>query len=369
MSTPVTPALITQLLDLAGQLDAERALAELVVAAADHTGARYAAIAELDAYGETTTFIQQGMSAEEVAVLGHPPRGHGVLGTLPEGVLLLDDLTQHPAFEGFPPGHPPMHTFLGVPVMAGGIVLGRLYLTNKPSGFTPQDVETVTLLAAAAAVAMDNARLYRQAQDRERWMQVSQEITAALLEGTEEEDVLALIAQRIREVADADGAAIVLPSLDEEWMVEIVDGPRMAPLIGAVLPPDGPAIESVHTASGVLVDSIARDADRFIPEARIFERALYAPLLTHLADDDAGAGATTSSLGVLILFRLPGRPAFTEQDLAVAADFGRQAALALRLAAARHAEDIAALLNERSRIARDLHDLAIQQLFATGMRL
>lgn len=379
MSVPVTPALITQLLDLASQLDAERALAELIVAAADHTGAQFAAIAELDAYGETTTFVQQGMPAEVVALMPHTPRGHGVLGVLPEGVLLLDDLMKHPAFRGFPPGHPPMHTFLGVPVIAGGIVLGRLYLAEKKRGFTPADVETVTLLAAAAAVAMDNARLYRQAQDRERWMQVSQEITAALLEGTEEEDVLALIAQRIREVSHADGSAIVLPSLEEQWMVEIVDGAQMAPLIGRVLPPDGPAIQSVRTARGVLVDSIARDAERFIPEARIFERALYAPLLTHAGDGNASASAASSAgeadddghgaLGVLILFRLPGRAAFTEQDLSVAADFGRQAALALRLAAARHAEDIASLLKERSRIARDLHDLAIQQLFATGMRL
>lgn len=367
MSVPVTPALITQLLDLAGQLDAERALAELIAAAADHTGARYVAIAELDAYGETTTFVQQGMTPQEVARLPHPPRGHGVLGALPEGVLLLEDLTKHPAYRGLPAGHPPMHTFLGVPVMAGGIVLGRLYLAEKEGGFTAEDVETVTLLAAAAAVAMDNARLYQQAQDRERWAQVSQEITAALLEGTEEEDVLQLIARRIREVADADGSAIVLPSLDASWMVEIVDGEQMRPILGHTLPPDGPAIEAVTTAHGVLVDSIARDYERFIPEARIFERALYAPLLAHGEGDD-GAGAT-QSLGVLILFRLPGRPAFSAQDLAIAADFGSQAALALRLAAARHAEDVAALLKERSRIARDLHDLAIQQLFATGMRL
>lgn len=368
MSVPVTPALITQLLDLAGQLDAERALAELIAAAADHTGARYVAIAELDAYGETTTFVQQGMTPQEVARLPHPPRGHGVLGALPDGVLILNDLTRHPSFRGLPPGHPPMKTFLGVPVMAGGIVLGRLYLAEKDGGFTAEDVETVTLLAAAAAVAMDNARLYRQAQDRERWAQVSQEIMAALLEGTEEEDVLQLIAQRIREVADADGAAIVLPSLDASWMVEIVDGPQMGPILGRFLPPDGPAIEAVTTTHGVLVDSIARESDRFIPQARIFERALYAPLLTHAVEGSDGA-STTQSLGVLILFRLPGRPAFSAQDLSIAADFGSQAALALRLAAARHAEDVAALLKERSRIARDLHDLAIQQLFATGMRL
>lgn len=376
MSVPVTPRLITQLLDLAGQLDAERVLAELVVAAADHTGARYAAIAELDAYGETTTFVQQGMSEDEVATLKHPPRGHGVLGALPQdGVLLLHDLTHHPAFGGWPPGHPPMHTFLGVPVVAGGLVLGRLYLAEKPTDFTDQDVETVKLLSAAAAVAIDNARLYQQAQDREQWMQVSQEITAALLEGEDEEDVLQLVARRIREVAHADGAAIVLPSLDEEWMVEIADGEGTADLIGHTLPDSGPAIQTVRSAQGMLVDSIARERDRFVTPAHKFERALYAPLLAHgdpstaEADDVESVLRNPGTLGVLILFRYPGRPAFTRDDLAVAADFGRQAALALRLAAARHAEDVASLLNERSRIARDLHDLAIQQLFATGMRL
>lgn len=365
MSIPVSPSLLTQLLDLAGQLDAERVLAELVVAAAEHTGARYAAIAEVDAYGETTTFAQRGVSEADQKVLGRPPRGHGVLGALPDhGVLLLDDLTQHPDFGGFPPGHPPMHTFLGVPVLAGGIVLGRLYLAEKAGGFTSEDVETVQLLAAAAAVAIDNARLYRQSRDRERWMSVSQEITAALLQGEEEEEVLQLVARRIREVADADSAAIVLPTPEEEWMVEIVDGDVARPLLGEILPPVGPAMETVRGGRGLLIDSIARDYSRFVPPARDFERALYAPLLAR-----GGEGEERAVIGVLILFRLPGRPAFTEEDLAIAGDFGSQAALALRLAAARHAEDVATLLQERNRIARDLHDLAIQQLFATGMRL
>lgn len=365
MTSPITPALLTKVLELAGQLDAERVLAELVVSAADLTGARYAAIAELDAYGETTTFVQQGVTPEEERVLGHPPRGHGVLGALPqEGVLLLEDLTRHPAFGGFPPGHPPMHTFLGVTVAAGEISLGRLYLAEKAGGFTAQDVETVQLLAAAAAVAIDNARLYEQAQDRERWLAVSQEITTALLEGSDEEDVLQLVARRIREVADADTAAIVLPSVDDEWVTEIVDGAHKAEMIGNTLHEDGHAIRSVRTARGSIVESISREPDRFIAPARAFERALYAPLLSSGADGDGH-----DALGVLILFRLPGRPAFTEGDLAVANDFGAQAALALRLAAARHAEDVASLLNERNRIARDLHDLAIQQLFATGMRL
>ena len=364
MSTPVTPALLTQVLNLAGQLDAGRVLAELVAAAASHTGAKYAAIAEIDAYGETTVFVQQGMTEEEQVILGRPPRGTGVLGALPEhGALILEDLMQHPAFGGFPPGHPPMHTFLGVPVMVGGIVVGRLYLAEKEGGFTPTDVETVELLAAAAAIAIDNARLYRQAQDRERWLAVSQEITTQLLEGSDEEEVLLLVARRIREVADADAAAIVLPSLDDVWVTEIVDGVGAEDLIGEVLPPNGPAIQTVKTGIGSLIDSISREADRFVRPAHRFERALYAPLLT----GSEAEGST--AVGVLILFRLPGRAPFTVDDLAIAHDFGAQAALALRLAAARHAEDVAALLSERSRIARDLHDLAIQQLFATGMRL
>lgn len=366
MNTPVSPALLTRLLGLAGQLDAQQVLAQLVVDAAEHTGATYAALAELDAYGETSTFVQQGMDEETQQVLGHPPRNVGVLAALPaEGVLLLDDLTTHPAFGGFPPGHPMMRTFLGVPVMAGTVILGRLYLAEKAGGFTAEDVETVQLLAAAAAVAIDNSRLYRQAQVRERWLAVSQEITTQLLEGSEEEDVLLLVAHRIREVAGADAAAIVLPSLDGAWVVEIVDGPGTQSLIGQTLPAHGPAAQTVATGTGLLVDSISREAHRFVEPARVFERALYAPLLSGAYDSQI----TATSAGVLILFRLPGQPAFTEDDLAVAHDFGAQAALALKLAAARHAEDVAGLLSERNRIARDLHDLAIQQLFATGMRL
>lgn len=367
MSLPVTSTLITQLLDLAGQLEAESALAALVAAAADHTGARYAAIAELDAYGETTTFVQRGVPPEQAESMGTPPRGHGVLGSLPfDGVLLVDDLADHPAFQGFPPGHPVMRSFLGVPVSAGDITLGRLYLADKAGGFTPDDVETVKLLAAAAAVAMDNARLYQQAQDRERWVSVTQEITAALLEGEDEEDVLQLVAQRIREVADADATAIVLPSLDERWMVEIVDGEGTNDLVGRRLPPDGLALRTARTATAALVDSITREKELFVPQAWRYERALYVPLQAHTSEDESGSPTT---IGVLSLFRRPGRPPFTGADLELASDFGRQAALALRLAAARHAEDVASLLNERSRIARDLHDLAIQQLFATGMRL
>ncbi|TGO04305.1 GAF domain-containing sensor histidine kinase [Serinibacter arcticus] len=374
MSSPVSPALLTRLLRLAGQLDAEQVLAQLVLDAAEHTGATYAALAEVDSHGETSTFVQHGMPEETVRALGHPPRGTGVLGALPgEGVLLLDDLTQHPQFGGYPPGHPILRSFLGVPVTAGEVVLGRLYLAEKEGGFTDSDVDTVQLLAAAAAVAIDNSRRYRQAQVRERWLAVSQEITTQLLEGSDdEEDVLQLVAHRIREVAGADGAAIVLPSLDDAWVVEIVDGEHTQALIGQTLPQHGPAAQTVTTGTGLLVDSISRDAERFVEPARIFERALYAPLQAGGGGAGGAGGArdvTAASVGVLILFRLPGRPAFTQNDLAVAHDFGAQAALALKLAAARHAEDVASLLSERNRIARDLHDLAIQQLFATGMRL
>ncbi|PFG20125.1 GAF domain-containing sensor histidine kinase [Serinibacter salmoneus] len=363
MSLPVSPSLLTRLLRLAGHLDAAQALAELVSAAADHTGAKYAAIASIDAFGETTEFHQRGIDEETAAVLGRPPRGHGVLGALPDdGVLLLEDLTAHPDFGGFPPGHPPMHAFLGVNVTLGGEVLGRLYLAEKDGGFTDQDVETVQLLAAAAAVAIDNAQLYDQAQRREKWLEASQEITTMLLEGSEEEDVLQLVARRTREAADADAAVIVLPSV-EDWVVEIVEGAGAASLLGQQLPTRGPAIQTVRSGVGRIVESISRQAASFVPPARRFERALYAPLRAR------GSQESTTTVGILILFRNPGRVPFTQEDLEIAHDFGSQAALALRLAAARHAEDVASLLSERNRIARDLHDLAIQQLFATGMRL
>jgi len=354
-----TSALLGAALNLTSQLDVKEALRRFVDRAARLTDAKYAALGVLDNRGETTAFVQVGMTEEEQEILGHPPRGRGVLGAIPvDGPLILDDLTQHPDFGGFPEGHPPMHTFLGVPVRVQEKVYGRLYLAEKEGGFSGRDAEDMMSLAEAAAVAVENARLYTEARNRERWIAVSQDITTTLLEGTEEEEALEMIAARLREVAEADTALIVLPSVGHAWACEIADGYRAGQLVGLVFPPDGRAMTVLKEGTGMIVDSLTRLRTLRLAELAHFGPALYAPMMLR------GEGR-----GVVLLLRRVGEPEFERSDLMMAESVAGQAALALELAAARHAQDVASLLDERARIGRDLHDLAIQQLFATGMQL
>lgn len=344
---------------LGSSLDLSAVLETLVASAASLTGATYAALAVLDNRGETANFVQHGFDEETVRLLGHPPRGRGVLAHIPtHGHLLLDSLREHPAFIGWPEAHPDMTNFLGVPVRIREQVFGRLYLADKPGGFSEDDARAMEQLASAAAVAVVNARRYADARDRERWVAVSQEITTSLLSGSDEEEALELIAARVREVAAADAALIVLPSVGDTWVCEIADGETTADVIGAVFPPEGRARTVLANGVGMIVDSMSRARSMRVPQLGRYGPALYAPMMAQ------GRG-----LGVLILLRLQGGDEFTTAELAAAEAVAAQAAVALELAAARHAQDLTALLDERQRISRDLHDLAIQQLFATGMQL
>ncbi|CAM3460750.1 GAF domain-containing sensor histidine kinase [Occultella aeris] len=346
-------------LSVTSHLHLDDMLANFVQAAADLTGAKYAAIGVLDAAGETETFVQHGVDPVTEAVLEHP-HGRGILAEIPtDGVLMLSDLTAHPRFQGFPEGHPMMRSFLGVPVRVADQVYGRLYLSEKAGGdFTDTDAENIRMLAAAAAIAVQNSRLYKAARTRERWLAVGQEITTALLSGLDVEDALALIARKVRKVADADTAVVVLPGLDDSWLIEFADGDPVGDLVGIVMPPDGRAMTVLAEKEGIIVDSFARARNLRIPEFGRYGPSLYAPLV-----------AEGQSIGVLILLRNKHAPEFTESDLNVAESIARQAALALKLAEARQAQDLAGLVEERARIARDLHDMAIQQLFATGLQL
>ncbi|MGM0384633.1 MAG: GAF domain-containing sensor histidine kinase [Actinomycetota bacterium] len=346
-------------LELTSQLDLPEVLKDFVDAAAELTGAHYAALGVLDHLGRTVVFVHHGVSEETERILGHPPRGTGVLGEIPpDGALVLDDVTAHPSFGGWPEGHPPMGTFLGMPLRINEQVFGRIYLADKEGGFGEADITEVGLLAKAAGVAIANSRIYGQSRARERWLAVSQRITTMLLEGTDEEEALQMIAHEVREVADADTCLIVLPSLGDAWACEIADGKLAPALIGVEFPPDGRALTVLREGVGVIVGSLARANPMRVPQLRPFGPAMYAPMMVR------GTG-----LGVILLLREEGRPEFESSELMMAEGLAKQAALGLELAAARHAEDVAALLAERQRIGRDLHDLAIQQLFATGMQL
>lgn len=351
--------LLDAVLSVASGLELPGVLERFVRVSVELTGARYGAINVLDSRGESSTFVQTGVPAATAAMMGHPPHAQGVLSKIPvHGVLRLDDLTQHPAFRGWPAEHPPMGSFLGASVRVRDQVYGYLYLSEKDGGFTDKDATTVIALAATAGVAVSNAQLYADAARREHWLRAGRDITTMLLSGADEEEALAHIAATAREVADADTAALALPGVGGELLIELADGHLASELIGAQLSPGGPTWEVMQEGTGLLIGSLAGSRRITVPTMRSFGSALFAPLQT------SGRG-----VGVLILLRKVGTQEFEQQDLTTAESFASQAALAFVLAQARHAQDMAALLDERERIARDLHDLAIQQLFATGMQL
>ncbi|WP_250447933.1 GAF domain-containing protein, partial [Actinotalea sp. C106] len=361
-TTAATAAAATDLLRavlaLAADLDLPSLLERFVDASTAMTGARYGAINILDDLGASTTFVQSGVTPETVAALAHPPHSTGVLGQIPaEGFLRLEDLTLHPAFGGLPAGHPPMGSFLGTAVRVQDAVYGYLYLSEKEAGFDDEDEAVVGALAAAAAVAIQNAELYAVERRREGWLTAGQRITTMLLEGSDQEEVLSQVACSAREIDGADTVALALPGIDGELVLEIVDGQGYDDLFGVVLPRTGRAWSAFRSGRGQIVPSLAR-IPGIMPELRGYGPALYAPLRS--------AG---ESVGVLMVLRRLGASPFIPSDLALAQSFAGQAALAFVLAEARHAEDAAVLHDERMRIARDLHDLAIQQLFAAGMQL
>lgn len=212
-------------------------------------------------------------------------------------------------------------------------------------------------LAAAIDLA-DTARPLRNALTRSQWLTVGQEVTTAMLEGADVEEALGLIAQRLQAVAEADAACLVLPGVGDDWVIEFAAGEGTADLIGIAMPEGGRARTVIESRAGLVVSSFERSNSLRVPEFGRYGPALYAPLV-------AGARST----GVIILMRARGADEFSYDELRIAEAFARQAALALELAEARDAQDRAALLDERARIARDLHDLAIQHLFATGLEI
>jgi len=357
---PVDRRLLDAVVSVAGGLELESTLRRIVRAASELTNAPYAALGVLGDDGLHKAFVHTGMDPDMIRRIGHLPRGHGVLGHITRvgRAVRVDDLTTHPASMGFPAAHPPMKSFLGVPVGIGERIVGNLYLADKQGGFTAEDEDVVVALAAAAAVAVDNAGLYEDGRRRERWMAAAQEVSTAMLSGTEEDEALHLIAQRARQVADACASALVLPGWQGQWVMEIADGEGADALIGTVMPSSGRAVSVVRSGEGLRVAELSTEPSLLLSALRAYGPALYAPLV---AGDD--------HVGVLVLLRRVGEREFTDADLATAQTFAGQAALALQLADGRRRSEEAELLQERARISRDLHDLVVQELFAMGMRL
>jgi signal transduction histidine kinase len=348
-------------------LDLESTLRRIVETAVGLVDASYGALGVIGEDKRLAEFIPIGLSRDEIEHIHHWPEGRGLLGLLIDNPrpLRLANIADHPASSGFPSGHPPMRSFLGVPVRVRDEVFGNLYLTNKRDGgeFTEDDEAVLVALGAAAGVAVENARLYEAARRQQRWIQASAEVTTRLLSGSDPAEVLADVTQQALELSGADLAVLALP--DEEGRrltITHAAGHGADAARGLVLPAgqslsgqvltSGEPVTSADFAKDERVAAAAREAMSQIGPAIVF------PL-----------GAPGNVRGVLTVGRLHDAQPFSQALTDVMTSFSAQAGLALELAASRAEAERLSLYEDRDRIARDLHDLVIQRLYATGMSL
>lgn len=449
--------LLDAVMSLGRGLEVPQVLRGIVEAAVTLTDAEFGALGVVGD-GQLAQFLPVGMSDELIGLIGRTPCGRGILGELIRNPapLRLTDLTRHPHSYGFPANHPPMRTFLGVPVRVRDEVFGNLYLTEKRGGgsFDADDEAVLTTLSTAAGVAIDNARMYHESRRRERWLEALGEITRSLLSGTDADEVLRLIAERAREVADADSAAVLLPvsppsrssppssspssppsselptsasvpvapssspsassspSSVGQLTVAVACGSGASRILGLPVPVDaslpGAAVRSGRPVVSAdlrsdpraypLGQDAAGDDDAVKPSVReLPERASMGEETSRTAEGPKGEEASKgeelngaalsgepvevdgptvavplrvdTGRGALRLSRLAGRPAFDDAEVILISGFADQAVIALELARRRAESEELTVLHDRDRIARDLHDLAIQRLFATGITL
>lgn len=281
LSTELTarvPQLLEAMRSVGTGLELHTTLDRICETAAELAHARYAAIGVVDEEGKgLSDFVTYGVPESVATEIGHRPDGHrGLLGALihdPRPVRLAD-LTADPRFAGFPPGHPPMRTFLGVPIRVQGEIFGNLYLAEKDGGgeFTDYDLHMVRVLATEAGIAIGNARLYEAARQRERWIDGSVAVTTALLSGGDADDALAVVAEQARHLAASDAGIVLL--LTEEGGLEIVAVSAEEPVaaLGVIIPAQSPIVGMLLGGEAVFVDDSATDprmvtrlADRFGP--------------------------------------------------------------------------------------------------------
>ena len=352
-------------LALSSELSLPAILQRLVDLAADLTGARYGALGVLGADGTITEFITTGVTDAERAAIGHIPVGRGILGVLIDDArpLRLRDIADDPRSVGFPPNHPPMRTFLGAPVSARGQVFGNLYLTEKRGAaeFDADDERALVVLASHAGVAIQNARLYEQARDRAERLEALREIASAILAGTELDGVLALVAAKARTLVGADLATVAVPAGSRELAVRAADGLRAGQLRGDTFPVEGSVSgEVARTGKTVVIADATADERVAQPALRAgwIGPALFAPLAVR-----------SQVLGTLLVARAAGRPPFTDADVQLTETFAEQAAVAFEHARLQAELHRLAVLEDRERIAKELHDGVIQALFAVGLGL
>jgi signal transduction histidine kinase len=357
-------ALLDATMAIGSELSFESLLQRLVTTAADLTGARYAALGVIDPTGrELERFLTYGIDDETHAAIGELPRGRGILGALiAEAVpLRLHDLHGDARSVGFPPNHPPMQTFLGVPIMLRGIAYGNFYLTEKAGGedFSDEDQEIVTLLAAQAAVAIENARLYQATSHWSKQLESLNEVGNALATETDLGRLLDLVARRLRELLDARLVAVMLPAGVDELRFAAVAGEGGEEFLGRTLPRDSSKTGRVYDRGrSERSDSVLDDPEVSRDVVRGFgvRTGLWVPLLVR-----------SETIGVIAVHdKLSADGRFTDNDLRLAETFASRAAVAVDLSQ-RTARDVlrrivGAQELERRRLARELHDETGQAL-------
>jgi signal transduction histidine kinase len=354
-------------------------LRQIVESARDLVGASYAALGVIGADGELDQFIHVGMDTSTVERIGDLPRGRGILGLLVKdpSALRLADLNSHPGSYGFPAGHPPMRSFLGVPISIRGEVYGNLYLTDKQNAqqFSAEDEELAAALAATAAASINNARLFEDTTRRERGHEATARISTALLSTPESIDILALILTQARWLLDGDEATITRPSEDDPAQIELLTTPKDDT--------DHQMLQQVLQLQGSINELLANMAgDQSGDKAGAPVDAQATIVLADLTrGDHPGLLGTHPDAGPLVAVRLPisggttvltvsrrmGRPAFTPGEQQMLARFADQVAVGLELAKTRTDAERVRLLEDRNRIARDMHDHVIGRLFGAGM--
>jgi signal transduction histidine kinase len=348
-------------------LELEAMLRRLVEAAVDLVDAKYGALGVIGDGKRLAQFIPVGVTEEEISKIHHWPEGRGLLGLLVRDpqALRLAKITSHPESSGFPDGHPVMRTFLGVPVRVRDQVFGNLYLSEKRNGgeFTEDDEAVLTALGSAAGVAIENARLYDEARRQQRWLRASADVATQLLSGESPGTVLATLTRQALELSGADLVTLEIPDEDGRRLaVTSAEGSGAEKLRGMVLPLQGSlASRAMDSGEPLVVADLA--SEQRATEALRAAMSHIGPAVVF------PLGAPGNVRGALIVGREAGGQHFPSGATALVASFAAQAGVALELAARRADAERLSVYEDRDRIARDLHDLVIQRLYATGMSL
>jgi len=353
-------------LALASELSLPMVLQRIVDLAAQVTDARYGALGVIGDGGELEEFITTGLSAKQRRAIGPPPRGLGILGLLlrePRSVR-IENIGSHPKSVGFPANHPPMTSFLGAPVQAMGTVFGNIYLTEKRSApvFTNEDEESLVILATQAGVAIANATLYARSHQRERWLDALRAITTDILAGSDSDSLLAAIAEHARDLADADAATILTTSSAAGQLV-------VAAAVGAHADKvRGQSVPARKSISGEVMES----GRPLVTESAVTHRDVYQPIIRLGRVGPAifvPLRVRGRATGTLMVANVTGGRRFNQDTTRLVQTFADQASVAIEYARAQIDLRRLELMEERERIAKELHDGIIQSLFAVGMNL